>query len=286
MFGDNHVQQNFLVHCMEDPSIMCPRPIDDLGILGTLAACVTTMLGVQAAITLKRITSFEENETNDLESRTNKIWNLFLRWGILALVFGIMASVMNGFHNWFDFSDNESVRFAWIPIVKIIWSPSFVCAMACINFLQCIVLYSAIDLPSYLYDDLDVDFMKKNDVASKVEVGGSINNDPTKKSNDEDKENIKKQRYKSCCERYSPHRWRGAPFRALGRNSILFYMACLMCASWIPFLKPQFFELTEFNTWQKLASSLLSMSIWFVVAWHLDSKRWYWVVGREEFCNR
>ena len=151
IFGDNHVQQPFLVHCMEDPSIRCPSPIDDLGILGTLAACVTTMLGVQAAVTLKRITSFQEHETNNLESRTNKIWSLFLRWGILALVFGIMASVMNGFHNWFDFSDNKSVRFAWIPIVKIIWSPSFVCAMACINFLQCIVLYSIIDLPSYLY---------------------------------------------------------------------------------------------------------------------------------------
>ena len=125
----------------------------------------------------------------------------------------------------------------------------------------------------------------ENNVASKVEVGGSINNDLTKKNkNDEDD---KKLRYnKSCCERYAPHRWRGAPFRELGRNSILFYMACLMCASWIPFLKPQFFGLDEFNTWQKLASSLLSMSIWFVVAWHLDSKRWYWVVGREEFCNR
>ena len=136
------------------------------------------------------------------------------------------------------------------------------------------------------YDDEDLDTKRnENNVASKVEVGGSINNDPTKKK-DKDEDDVKKLRYRSCCERYAPHRWRGAPFRELGRNSILFYMACLMCASWIPFLKPQFFGLGDFNTWQKLASSLLSMSIWFVVAWHLDSKRWYWVVGREEFCNR
>jgi len=306
IFGDNHVQQPFLVHCMEEPSIMCPRPIDDLGILGTLAACVTTMLGVQAAITLKRVTDCDDTDT--FEKRQSKVLSLFARWGMvtiyvltfcsfsytytitttttttgtLALVFGLTASILNGFHNWFDFTDDKDVRFAWVPIVKIIWSPSFVCAMASINLIECIVFYSLIDMPSYLYNG-DTRKLKteEEDVASKVEVGGSIN------SNDENKSKpVKKERYKSCCERYAPHRWRGAPFRALGRNSILFYMACLMCASWIPFLKPAFFELDEFNTWQKIASSLLAMSIWFVVAWRLDEMRWYWVVGREEFCSR
>ena len=64
---------------------MCPRPIDDLGILGTLAACVTTMLGVQAAITLKRVTDCDDTDT--FEKRQSKVLSLFARWGMVTIYF-------------------------------------------------------------------------------------------------------------------------------------------------------------------------------------------------------
>lgn len=303
VLGENHVQQRRLVHCTEEPSIMCPRAIDDLGILGTLAACVSTMLGVQAAVTYLRMSAphgerevaLERRAARDgedeeiLANRRRRLARVAIRWSVWGLVSGIAASVMCSGCNWFDFTDNPSARFAWIPIVKITWSPSFICAMACIDFFELLVLGAIIDAPSFLYRRPAK--TTTNGRAAAVETNASINRDveaPSKSADDSSSGAVSgtNAARTTLCERYAPYRWRGFPFRSLGRNSILFYMACLMCASWIPFLKPAFFELDDFNLWQRIASSLLSMCVWFVIARVLDAKKWYWVVGREEWCSR
>lgn len=299
IFGENHVQEPRLVHCMEEPSIMCPRPVDDLGALGTLAACVSTMLGVQAAMIYLRFknasssSTVAKNKKDDdgagsapgaktLFSRGPR--QILTRWLFWSLFFGILATVLCSGCNWFDWTDNPKARFAFSPVIKITWTPSFICAMASIDFLVLALLYALIDLPGQLRIASGVNNGGAAGVAKPPPAGTSAT---SINESDAGKQQVKKTASSSFTSFVRGLKgwngWSGQPFRSFGRNAILFYMLCLMAASWIPILKPQFFLLSQFTKTQKVVTGIAGVGVWMVCAYYLDRRNWYWVVGREPF---
>jgi len=289
VFSERHVQEPRLVHCMEEPSIMCPRPVDDLGVLGTLAACVTTMLGVQSAITFRRILS-RDTADGTLESLIAQVGSVLCRWMGLSVILGIAATVMCSGCNWFDWTDDPSVRFGWIPIIKITWTPSFICAMASIDLFVLSLLFVLIDLPALLRNQRAEQEMirARQKLPPTYSASTSINQSKSNAANgggEGSKRAEDTMRWTSQCANHCW--WRGQPFRSFGRNAILFYMLCLMAASWIPIIKPQFFMLDVFTPFQKVTTGIAGVGVWMVCAYYLDEIGWYWVVGREPFnCDR
>lgn len=204
--------------------------------------------------------------------------SVLLRWAVWSVSYGITATVLCSGCNWFDLSADPATRFGWVPIVKIWWSPSFVAAMASLDFGMLILLTVLIDLPD-LFDD------SSGTPGTPGNPGQSSASSINQSSDAPDKlvAAAWAPSWKKC-------RWHGEPFMWLGRNSILFYMLCLMAAPWLPFLKPAFYELETFKPWQKVVNAMLCLGVWMICAWVLHIKRWYWVVGRETFacccCSR